>query len=71
MDDIEAKEIIHDSLSNAIELFYQSEIDQDEVMDLIPVKPIGDYEEEINSIYEIKLMGLFRKIGRMPAPELL
>jgi len=32
------------------------------VMDLIPVKPIGDYETDITNILDTKLMGLFAKI---------
>jgi hypothetical protein len=31
-------------------------------MDLIPVKPIGENEAQIKTIYQEKLMGLFGKI---------
>ena len=34
----------------------------EEVMDLIPVKPIGENEEEIRNTLNTKLMGLFEKI---------
>ena len=34
----------------------------DEVKDLIPVKPIGEAEEQIKEIYETKLLGLYEKI---------
>jgi len=38
------------------------ELNPEEVMDLIPVKPIGDNETEILDILDTKLMGLFAKI---------
>ena len=34
-----------------------------EVMDLIPVKPIGENETQIKAIYQEKLLGLFEKIN--------
>ena len=34
----------------------------DEVIDLIPVKPIKDREEEINNIFDANLTALFEKI---------
>jgi pyrroline-5-carboxylate reductase len=34
----------------------------EEVMDLIPVKPIEENEDQIRGIYQEKLMGLFQKI---------
>ena len=33
-----------------------------EVMDLIPVKPIGENEDQIKTIYQEKLKALFEKI---------
>jgi pyrroline-5-carboxylate reductase len=41
---------------------YRSGMRPDDVMDLIPVKPIGENEEQIKAIYQEKLTGLFQKI---------
>jgi pyrroline-5-carboxylate reductase len=43
-------------------MYYNSGLAPAEVMDLIPVKPIGEHETEITKIYQTKLMGLFEKI---------
>ncbi len=58
----ESKRIIRGTLMRALKLFYKSELSSDEVIDLIPVKPIGDHEEEIESILQTKLLGLYEKI---------
>jgi pyrroline-5-carboxylate reductase len=41
---------------------YKSGLTAGEVIDLIPVKPIGEHELQITEIYETKLIGLFEKI---------
>jgi pyrroline-5-carboxylate reductase len=41
---------------------YKSELTPEKVIDLIPVKPIGEHEPQITEIYKTKLMGLFEKI---------
>lgn len=58
----ESKETIQQTLSAAIDLFYNSGLSSNEVIDLIPVKPIGEHETQILEIYQTKLMGLFQKI---------
>jgi pyrroline-5-carboxylate reductase len=58
----EANDTIYSTLKYASELFFKSGLSPEEVMDLIPVKPIGANEEEIKAIYESKLMGLYEKI---------
>ncbi len=58
----EANDTIYSTLKYANDLFFKSGLSPAEVMDLIPVKPIGAHEEEIKAIYESKLMGLFEKI---------
>ena len=58
----ESKRIIKSSLSRAVRLYYNSGLSPEEVIDLIPVKPIGDKEEEIEEILESKLLGLYEKI---------
>jgi len=44
-------------------LYYNSGLAPDEVIDLIPVKPIGEHESEIEQILETKLLGLYKKIN--------
>jgi pyrroline-5-carboxylate reductase len=58
----EAARAIRDTIYKSAGLLYDSGLSYDEVVDLIPVKPIGDQEEEIRNIYETKLIGLFEKI---------
>jgi pyrroline-5-carboxylate reductase len=41
---------------------YKSGLTTNEVIDLIPVKPIGQHEPQIADIYKTKLIGLFEKI---------
>lgn len=58
----EAAKTIRNTLKNAIRLYYKSGLTPEEVMDLIPVKPIGENEEEIKNTLNAKLLGLFEKI---------
>lgn len=58
----EAAKTIRNTLKNAIKLYYKSGLTTEDVMDLIPVKPIGESEEEIKNTLNSKLLGLFDKI---------
>lgn len=58
----EAAKTIRKTLKRAIKLYYNSGLTPAEVMDLIPVKPIGENEEEIKNTLNSKLLGLFEKI---------
>jgi pyrroline-5-carboxylate reductase len=58
----EAKKTIKATLKTSIDIFFDSGLSADEVKDLIPIKPIGDAEEQITEIYQTKLMGLYNKI---------
>jgi len=62
LDEEESKNAVKETLMSAIRLFYDSELNSNEVIDLIPVKPIGEFETQITEIYKTKLMGLFEKI---------
>jgi len=62
LNDQESKETVQQTLLAAIDLLYNSELDYKDVIDLIPVKPIGEHEAQISEIYQSKLMGLFQKI---------
>ena len=58
----ESEAAIHQTLVAAINLMYTSDLTPEEVIDLIPVKPIGEYEAQISEIYRSKLTTLFEKI---------
>jgi pyrroline-5-carboxylate reductase len=58
----ESVETVHNSLQAALDLMFKEGLSYDEVVDLIPVKPIGDDETNIREIYQAKLMDLFNKI---------
>lgn len=58
----ESKDTMQQTLQAALNLFYSSGLSSTEVIDLIPVKPIGEHEAQITEIYQTKLMGLFNKI---------
>jgi pyrroline-5-carboxylate reductase len=53
---------IKDTLIASINLMYKSGLTSAEVIDLIPVKPIGQNESEISEIYQTRLTALFDKI---------
>jgi pyrroline-5-carboxylate reductase len=58
----DAKKVIGDTLKRSLKLYYKSDLSPEEVIDLIPVKPIGDHEAEIEHMLESKLLGLYEKI---------
>ena len=58
----EGKDSIHETIIASLNLMYKSGLTAQEVMDLIPVKPIGEHESQIVEIYKTKLTGLFEKI---------
>ncbi len=58
----EAQKAIKSTMKRAVKLYYNSDLTAPEVMDLIPVKPIGENEIEIKTILNTKLLGLFGKI---------
>jgi pyrroline-5-carboxylate reductase len=58
----ESNHAIRETLLAAIMLFYDSKLPVEEVIDLIPVKPIGENEKQISEIYQSKLLSLFEKI---------
>jgi len=58
----ESNDSINDTLIASLNLMYKSGLTPQAVMDLIPVKPIGEHELQITEIYNIKLIGLYDKI---------
>jgi pyrroline-5-carboxylate reductase len=58
----ESKKSIFETLIASLNLMYKSGLSASDVIDLIPVKPIGEHESQIVEIYNVKLIGLFEKI---------
>jgi len=58
----ESKDSINETIISSLNLMYKSGMKPEEVIDLIPVKPIGEHEPQITEIYRTKLVGLFEKI---------
>jgi pyrroline-5-carboxylate reductase len=53
---------VKNTIIAAHHLMFQSGLTPEQVIDLIPVKPIGENETEIKEIYQTKLTGLYEKI---------
>lgn len=62
LSETECKEAIYETLNAALNTMYHSGMKHEEVMDLIPVKPIAESADQIKNIYQEKLMGLYEKI---------
>lgn len=58
----ECRESIDQTMKASLNTFYHSGLQPDEVMNLIPVKPIGENEAQIKAVYQDKLVGLWEKI---------
>lgn len=58
----EARKTVASTLKKAWKLYFKSGLTPEQVMDLIPVKPIGENETEIKNILNNKLLGLYSKI---------
>ena len=53
---------VRDTMLAVLRTYFYSGLTPDEVIDLVPVKPIGDSEAQIKEIYRDKLIPLFEKI---------
>ena len=62
LSDVESREAVCFTLNSAVNILLRSGLKSGDVMDLIPVKPIGEYEDKITQIYEDKLIALYHKI---------
>jgi pyrroline-5-carboxylate reductase len=62
LSEMECVEAVYETLNASLDLMYKSELSPEKVIDLIPVKPIGEHEPQITEIYRTKLIGLFEKI---------
>jgi pyrroline-5-carboxylate reductase len=59
----DSEQAVSQTMSAALNTMFRSGLSWNEVADLIPVKPIGEYEEEIMNMFEQKLVGLYNKIS--------
>ncbi len=62
LDEQESNETIKETLMAAIKTMFTPGLSKEKVLDLIPVKPIGEHEKEIDDCFETKLKGLYNKI---------
>ncbi|MCX6165775.1 MAG: NAD(P)-binding domain-containing protein [Ignavibacteriae bacterium] len=58
----EAIETISEMIKGTVNTLFKSEMSFEEVTDLIPVKPLGEYEETIKTFYNEKLNAIYLKI---------
>lgn len=58
----ESRNAVRDTLLAAVRTYFYSDLQPEEVMDLIPVKPIGDHETAISGFYRDKLIPLYSKM---------
>lgn len=58
----EAQSALRAMTVGAVEMLTTSQLTPEEVVDLIPVKPLGDFEPELRSAYRNRLTALFAKI---------
>jgi len=62
MDEEEAKDVISEMLWGTTETLFNSGLTYSEVVDLVPVKPLGEVEEVIKGYYDQYLKTLYNKI---------
>jgi pyrroline-5-carboxylate reductase len=60
--DNEIEEGILNMVTGTVKTMYESELAPESVIDLIPVKPLADEEENIKSIYRSKLPSLYKRL---------
>jgi pyrroline-5-carboxylate reductase len=58
----ESRNTVRDTMLAALRTYFYSGLTPDEVIDLVPVKPIGESETQIKAIYREKLIPLYEKI---------
>jgi pyrroline-5-carboxylate reductase len=62
LDEVDAEAGIKSMVIGAAKTMFESGMSEEEVIDLIPVKPIGEDEPSITAIYNTKLQSLFEKL---------
>lgn len=62
LSEAEARKSVLRMIEGAAKTIFQSSLSPDEVMDLIPVKPLAEDEEKIREIFRTRLEPLYRKL---------
>lgn len=62
LDEEETKDAIFFMLEGSTKTLFYSNIEEEEVLDLIPAKPLANFEEKIKEYYSEKLKGIYEKI---------
>ncbi len=62
LSDSAARDGVAKMVTGAVETMFASSLTAEEVIDLIPVKPLGEDEETIKNMYRTKLNGLYAKL---------
>lgn len=62
LDREEARQTVYETMIAAANTLFKSGITDEDVFDLIPVKPIAENEKEIEDIFDQKLKGLYSKL---------
>jgi pyrroline-5-carboxylate reductase len=60
--DVIIQDEMYEMLKVSVEALYNSGLDYDAVLDLIPVNPMNDVEENIKEFFNTKLKDLFNKL---------
>lgn len=58
----QSRESVQQTLLASIKIMFESGLSQQELVDLVPVKPIGESEDQISEIYRTRLMSLYARI---------
>jgi pyrroline-5-carboxylate reductase len=58
----ESDQTVYQTMNSALNTLFKSGLTDQDVFDLIPVKPIGENEVEIKNMYDQKLKGLYNKL---------
>ena len=62
--DAELSSSLHEMLTSSSQLLFNSEYSTEDVLDMIPVRPIGEDEENIRTIFSNRLTGLYSKLTK-------
>jgi pyrroline-5-carboxylate reductase len=58
----ESEETVYKTMVAALNTLLKSKLIREEVLDLIPVRPLGKYETDILNAYDSGLIGLYKKL---------
>ncbi|NIM00378.1 MAG: hypothetical protein GTN89_05600 [Acidobacteria bacterium] len=67
LDERATRHALAQMLHGGVTAFFDSRMPNDEVIDLIPVKPLEALEGEVREAYRTRLPGLYDKLTRQPA----